>query len=80
MYLNRVISDAHIGPHHMVIYTINYYINKTISDFQYMRIHIKDLPQEVIDKYSLHCIVKNGYVRVEICKGMYGLKDAVIIT
>jgi hypothetical protein len=33
-----------------------------------------------MEQYKLHDFVHNGYVLVEICKGMYGLPEAVIIT
>ena len=47
---------------------------------QYMRIHLKDIPNKVIVEYSILPPAKSsGYVYVEIRKGMYGLKGAGII-
>ena len=37
-----------------------------------MRMPIKLIPQEFIDLYNLTTKVKNGYVYIEIRKGMYG--------
>ena len=45
-----------------------------------MKLHINIIPQEIIDEYALHKIVDdNGWVYLEIAKGMYGLKQAGII-
>ena len=51
-----------------------------MASYQYMRIHLKEIPNEVIIEYSpLPLADSSGYVYVEIQKGMYGLKEAVII-
>ena len=45
-----------------------------------MKFHIATIPQEIIDEYNLPNIVDNqGFVYVNIFKGMYGLKQAGII-
>ena len=45
-----------------------------------MRIHLNDIPKEVIVEYSLLPLANSsGYVYFEIRKGMYGLKEAGII-
>ena len=44
-----------------------------------MRMPIKLIPQEFIDLYDLNTKVKNGYVYIEIQKGMYGLPQAGIL-
>ena len=41
---------------------------------------IKLIPQEFIDMYDLTSKVKNGFVYIEIQKGMYGLPQAGILT
>ena len=46
-----------------------------------MKFHIANLPQEIINNYKLLNIVDNqGFVYVKIVKGMYGLKQALIIS
>ena len=58
----------------------NFYLNNTLPDPEYMRFHITNIPQEIIDEYNLLNIVDNqGYVYVKIFKGIYGLKQAGII-
>ena len=39
-----------------------------------MKIHLSQIPQEIINKYKLDTFVHtDGYVYILICKGMYGL-------
>ena len=46
-----------------------------------MKFHISKTSQEIIDEYKWLDIVDNhGFVYVKIVKGMYGLKQAGIIT
>ena len=44
-----------------------------------MRIPIKLIPQEFIDFYDLAPKVKNGYIYMEISRGMYGLPQSGIL-
>jgi hypothetical protein len=44
-----------------------------------MRLAIDTLPAEIIDQYALLGLVHNGYVYLEIRKGMYGLPQAGIL-
>ena len=44
-----------------------------LERYKYIRIALKDIPQEFIDKYTLFTIAEDGYVLVEIRRGMYGL-------
>ena len=46
-----------------------------------MKIHISVVPQEIINRYGLLVIVdKKGFVYINITKGMYGIKQAGIIS
>ena len=46
-----------------------------------MKFHISTIPQEIIDKYNpLNIVDNHGFVYVKIVKGMYGLKQAGIIS
>ncbi len=46
----------------------------------YMRLHLDIIPKEIIVKYNLRDLVdEEGWVYVEIWKGMYGLPQAGII-
>ncbi len=59
----------------------NFYLNTLMECYEYMRLRLDILPQEIIDKYNLSEIVDaNGWVYVEICKGMYWLPQVGILT
>ena len=80
IHLNSIISDARKGARYLTSDIINYYLNNPMANYQYMRIHLKDIPNELIVEYSLLPLAdSSGYVYVEIRKGMYGLKEADII-
>ena len=57
----------------------NFYLNTPMERYEYMRIHIKLIPPEIIEEYNLLELVHNDYVYIEIRKGMYGLPQAGII-
>ncbi len=51
-----------------------------MKHYKYMRLRLDILPQEISDKYKLTNIVHaNGWVYVNIWKGMYGLPQASIL-
>jgi hypothetical protein len=50
-----------------------------MESFEYMRIPIKLIPQEIIDRYNLLPLVSDGHVYIEAQKGMYDLPQSVIL-
>ena len=51
-----------------------------MSRYEYMRLKLTDIPEEIIVEYKLREIsTSDGYVYIEIQKGMYGLPQAGII-
>jgi hypothetical protein len=36
-------------------------------------------PEEIVDKYNLKALTFDGWVYIEIRKGMYGLKQVVLL-
>ncbi len=55
----------------------NFYLNTPMECYEYMRLQLDILPQEIIDKFNLNDIVNTeGWVYVKIWKGMYGLPQA----
>ena len=56
----------------------NFYLGTPMKYFQYMRIHRKSIPQEVIDKYDI-LFDDRDFTYVEIRRGMYSLKEAGVI-
>ena len=58
----------------------NFYLSTPMQQYEYMFMHLKDIPEDTITKYNLHNIVQNDKIYVEIRKGMYGLPQAGILT
>ncbi len=51
-----------------------------MADPEYMRLRLEIIPEKIIVKYNLRDLVDaDGWVYVEIRKGMYGLPQAGII-
>jgi hypothetical protein len=58
----------------------DYFLNNPMDRYEYMKIPVRWIPQEIMDQYNLADKVDaNGYVYVEIRKGMYGLIQAARI-
>ena len=80
IHLDSVISDARKYGHYLTADIINYYLNNPMKNYQYMQIHLKEIPHEVVVEYYLLPISNlSGYVYIEIREGMYGLKKSGII-
>jgi hypothetical protein len=48
----------------------DYYLNTEMERYKYMQLPIDIIQQEIIDQYQLLPLVYNGYVYIEIRKGM----------
>jgi hypothetical protein len=57
----------------------NYYLGTPLPTYEYMRLPISILPLDIIEKYRLTHLVVNGWVYLEIRKGMYSLKQAGLL-
>ncbi len=78
----KLLFNSTISTPGALFYSIdlaNFDLNTPIECYVYMCLLLDILPQEIIDKYGLTNIVDaNGWVYVEIQKGMYGLPQASI--
>jgi hypothetical protein len=54
----------------------DFYLNTPMDRYEYMRIPIDIIPEDIFEYYNLKDLVHNGSVTVEICKGMYGLSSS----
>ena len=54
----------------------NFYLGTPLDHPEYVRIHLKETPQEFITEYNLTTYARDGWVYFCICKGMYGLHQA----
>ena len=50
-----------------------------MKEFEYMKILLSLIPEDIIEKYNLNELAYNGYVYIEIRKGMHGLPQAGIL-
>jgi hypothetical protein len=57
----------------------NYYIGTPLTRFEYMKMLLSRFPEEIIQKYNLNALAVDGWVYIEIRKGMYGLKQAGLL-
>ena len=64
---------------YMCIDIKNMYLATPMERHEYMRMPIDIIPEKNIRLYNLHEKVHNGFVYMEIVRGMYGLQQAGIL-
>jgi hypothetical protein len=74
---NSTISTE--GVRYMCLDVKNFYLGTPMESFEYMRISIKLITQEIIAEYNLLSLVSDGHVYIVVQKGMYGLPQAGIL-
>jgi hypothetical protein len=57
----------------------NYYLGNPLPRFEYKKKLLSHFPKETIQKYNLNALAVDGWVYIEIRKGMYGLKQAGLL-
>ncbi len=58
----------------------NFYLNTQMTRYEYVQIKIDNEPGEIIKQYNLReKMDKDGYLYIEVQKGMYGLPQAGIL-
>jgi hypothetical protein len=50
-----------------------------MSRFEYMRLPLSIIPDEIVEAYNLKALAHDGWIYIEIRKGMYGLPQAGIL-
>ena len=64
----------------MTIDIKNFYLNTPMERYEYMRLKLSDLPDDVIKPYNLsQKLTSDSYVYIEVQKGMYGLPQEGIL-
>jgi hypothetical protein len=63
----------------MMIGIKNYYLGTPLPQFEYMKILLSRFPEEIVQNYNLNALAVDGWVYIEIRKGMYGLKQVVLL-
>jgi hypothetical protein len=57
----------------------NYHLGTPLPRFEYMKMPISLFPEEIIQQYNLNDLAVDGWVYIEIRKGMYGLKQSGLL-
>jgi hypothetical protein len=57
----------------------NYHLGTPLPRFEYMKILLSRFPEEKVQKYNLNALAIDGWVYIEIRKGMHGLKQAGLL-
>jgi hypothetical protein len=57
-----------------------YYLGTPLPTYEYMILPLTILPLDIIEKYDLKRLAVNGWVYLEIRKGIYGLKQAGLLS
>ena len=74
---NRITSTS--GAKYVVVNVKNFYLYKPMAKYEYYKIDLSLIPQDVIDKYNLMDKQINRFIHVRVYKGMYGLFRSGII-
>ena len=78
LLFNSVISTK--GARFMTMDISNFYLNTPLKRPEYVRIKLRDIPDEIINQYKLREKAdKNGNVYAEATKGMYGLPQSGLL-
>jgi hypothetical protein len=54
----------------MIVDIKNYYLGTPLSWLEYMKMLLSRFPEEIIQKYNLNALAVDGWVYIEIRKGM----------
>jgi hypothetical protein len=63
----------------MMIDIKKYYLGTPLPRFEYMKMLLSRFPEEIIQKYNLNTLAFDGWVYIEIRKGMYGSEQAGLL-
>jgi hypothetical protein len=57
----------------------NYYRGTPLPRFEYMKMLFSRFPEEIVQQYNLNALAVDGWVYIEIRKGVYGFKQAGLL-
>jgi hypothetical protein len=75
--INSTLSTANAAM--MMMDIKNYYLGTPLPRFEYMQMLLSRFPEEIVNKYNLDALAIDGWVYIETRKGMYGLKQSVLL-
>ena len=78
LLVNSVIPTE--GAELMTLDNNVFYLNTPLARYKYLRLKLSDFPNDVIKEYNLkEKTTKDGFVYVEVKKGMYRLPQAGVL-
>ena len=77
LLFNSVLSRP--GVKFMAIDLANFYPMTLMKDYEFLRIKLKDFPQEIIDEHKLNQLEHDDWVCVETRRGTYGFLQAGVL-
>jgi hypothetical protein len=77
LLLNSVISTP--GAKFMSLDISNFYLMTPMEDYEYIRMDLRDFPDDIIELYNLNEIAREGKVYVEARRCIYGLPQSGIL-
>ena len=77
LLLNSVVSI--LGAKFFTMDISIFYLNTPLERKEYVRMKLSDFHESDVEHYALKNIAKDGWVYVEVSKGMYGLPQAGIL-
>jgi hypothetical protein len=60
----------------MTIDIKNCYLGTPLDHYEYVKITVSMVPNSIMEEYNVYDLVQNGYMYVEVRKGMHGLPQA----
>jgi hypothetical protein len=63
----------------VIIYIQKYYLGTPLPRYEYMRMLMSRFPEEIISKYNLRALAVDGWVYIEIRKGVYVFKQSGLL-
>ena len=76
-YCNSIILTP--GNKYLVVNINKFYLNNPMSKYEYYKIALSLISQDIIDKYNLMDKQRNGFLSDKVEKGKYGTVQAGII-
>ena len=75
--INSILSTR--NAKRLISNIVYFYLNIKMTQFEYMRMKLDVIPDEIITQYKLYAISHHGWIYMEIQKGMYDLKQAGLL-
>ena len=76
-HINHTISTP--KGHYDCIDIKDFYLGTPMQEYEYARVPLAKMPAEIVDQYNLRDLSHEGYIMIEIRRGMYGLPQAGIL-